>query len=36
MRWLKPVERFVEAIVIVWLFDIIFKSASRSLERIRA
>jgi len=30
VKWIEPLERFVDAIVLLWLFDIIFKSVSRS------
>jgi len=29
MKWIEPLERFVEAIVILWLFSIFFKPLSR-------
>ena len=35
MKWIKPIERFVDAIVLLWLFDIIFKSVSRSSQRLQ-
>ena len=34
MKWIEPVERFVDAIVLFWLFDIIFKSVTRSSQRL--
>jgi anti-anti-sigma regulatory factor len=34
VKWMKPLERFVEAIVLVWLYDIISKAVSRSSERL--
>jgi hypothetical protein len=30
MKWIDPLERFVEAIALLWLFDLIFKKPSRS------
>ena len=35
MKWIEPIERFVDAIVLLWLFDIIFKSVSRSSGRLQ-
>jgi hypothetical protein len=35
VKWIEPIERFVDAIVLLWLFDIIFKSVSRSSERLQ-
>jgi hypothetical protein len=34
VKWIEPIERFVDAIVLLWLFDIIFKSVSRSSQRL--
>jgi hypothetical protein len=34
VKWIGPIERFVDAIVLLWLFDIIFKSVSRSSQRL--
>src|ERR1700720_2016325 len=34
VKWIEPIERFVDAIVLLWLFDIIFKSVSRSSRRL--
>jgi hypothetical protein len=36
VKWIEPLERCVEAIVILWLFDIIRKSVSRSERLIKA
>lgn len=36
MKWIEPLERFVEAIALVWLFDLIFKQLSHSKRLIRA
>jgi anti-anti-sigma regulatory factor len=30
MKWIEPLERFVEAIMVLWFIDIISKSISRS------
>jgi hypothetical protein len=30
MKWIDPLERFVEAIALLWLFDLIFKKSARS------
>ncbi len=35
VKWIEPLERFVDAIVLLWLFDIIFKSVSRSSGRLQ-
>jgi hypothetical protein len=34
VKWIEPIERLVDAIVLLWLFDIIFKSVSRSSQRL--
>lgn len=34
MKWIEPIERFVDAIVLLWLFDIIFKSVSRPSQQL--
>jgi hypothetical protein len=34
VKWIGPIERFVDAIVLLWLFDIIFKSVTRSSQRL--
>jgi hypothetical protein len=34
VKWIEPIERVVDAIVLLWLFDIIFKSVSRSSQRL--
>jgi hypothetical protein len=34
VKWIEPIERFVDAIVLLWLFDIVFKSVSRSSQRL--
>jgi anti-anti-sigma regulatory factor len=34
VKWIEPVERFVQAIMIVWLYDIISKSVSRSSKQL--
>ena len=34
VKWSEPIERFVDAIVLLWLFDIIFKSLSRSSQQL--
>ena len=34
MKWLEPLERYIEAIVILWLFDTVFHAPrSRSTGR---
>ena len=33
MKWIEPLERFVETIALLWLFNIIFETVSRPSER---
>jgi hypothetical protein len=35
VKWIEPLERFVETIALLWLFNIIFKTVSRSSERLQ-
>jgi hypothetical protein len=34
MKWIEPLDRFVEAIVILWLLNIFFKPRFRSSKRL--
>ena len=34
VNWIKPLERLMEAMVIVWCLDIILKSVSHSARRL--
>lgn len=36
MKWIEPVARFVEAIAVLLLFDLIFKQPSRSRRLTKA
>jgi len=33
MKWLEPLEKFVETIVALWLVELIFNTFSRRSER---
>jgi predicted MFS family arabinose efflux permease len=33
MRWIKPLEQFLEVMVALWLFEVICKPTSRSVDR---
>jgi hypothetical protein len=34
VKWMKPLERLIESMVLVWFFDIVFKTVSRSSGRL--